>query len=102
MKHTLTYETSTHPLIGDCITYSNNEWAFVGKDHIGSTPRFSTAISHWAYYPKESMLVVLYKSSNDTYYHYLDVPFSTILAMMTAESLGSFIAKEIKPNFSVR
>lgn len=46
------------------------------------------------------MLVVQYKNS-DTFYRYEGVPFTAMFALMSADSLGAFIAREIKPNYSV-
>lgn len=99
MKKTITYEPKM--TTGDLITYANNEWAFVHEDYIASIPSHSTAIEHWAYYPKTGKLVVVYKSSPNTFYRYEGVGFATIFAMLTADSLGAFIAKEIKPNHSL-
>jgi hypothetical protein len=96
MNNTLTYDTDTKP----CVTYANNEWAWVREDSISSAPMHSTAISHWHYNVKTNVLTVQYKNS-ETFYDYEGVPFTAMFALMTADSLGAFIAKEIKPNFSV-
>lgn len=82
------------------VTYANNEWAWVENDLICSCPRQSTAVGFWYYEPKTQALVVKYKGG-DTYYKYEGVPFFTIFAMLTADSLGAFIAREVKPHFSV-
>lgn len=82
------------------IDYANQEMAVVENDSISSIPKNSTAIQFWSYTIKTSELAVQYKSSK-TAYRYEGVPFSTIFALMWADSLGAFIAKEIKPNFSV-
>ena len=97
MSNTLTYDKTSH---GNLITYANNEWAWVQDDNISSCTRHSTAISFWVYYPKSGKLAVQYKSS-PTFYHYEGVPFSVMFALMSADSLGNFIAKEVKPNYSV-
>lgn len=97
MKQTLIYENST---IGDCLTYANDEWAWVSGDYIASSPMHSSAIRFWKYEVVTKVLVVKYKNS-DTFYTYEGVPFPTMFALMSADSLGAFIAREIKPNFSV-
>lgn len=97
MKQTLIYENST---IGDCLTYANDEWAWVSKDYIASSPMHSSAIGFWSYEVVTQLLIVKYKNG-DTFYTYEGVPFPTMFALMSADSLGAFIAREIKPNFSV-
>ena len=82
------------------IDYANQELAVVGADTIGSLPHNSSAIKFWSYNIKTNELAVQYKSS-DTFYRYEGVPFYTMFALMNADSLGAFIAKEIKPNYSV-
>lgn len=82
------------------IEYSNNEWAMVGKNYIWSETSHSTAISGWEYRPHKQTLTVTYKNS-DTRYTYEGVPMSVIFAMFLADSLGAFIAREVKPNYSV-
>jgi hypothetical protein len=97
MKQTLIYENLTH---GDLLTYANDEWAWITDDLVSSSPRNSTAVGFWYYDVKAKSLVVQYKSSK-TFYRYEGVPFATMFALMSADSLGAFIAREIKPNFSV-
>jgi hypothetical protein len=98
MSNTITYENTT---LGNLqVTYANDELAFITGDYIASCPLHSTAISWWKYETKTNELVVKYKSS-ETYYYYVGVPFSAMFALMSADSLGAFIAKEIKPNFSI-
>ena len=97
MKQTLIYETST---VGDCVTYANDEWAWVSGDYIASHTKHSTAIAWWKYEVSTQFLVVQYKNS-DTFYRYEGVPFTAMFALMSADSLGAFIAREIKPNYSV-
>ena len=82
------------------IDYANGEWAMVGKTSIWSQPDHSTAIAEWAYYPASQTLTVMYKNG-DTRYRYEGVPMSVIFSMMTADSLGAFIAREVKPHYSV-
>ena len=96
MSNTLTYDTDNNP----CVTYANNEWAWVREEHISSSTRYSTAIEWWQYNVKTNKLVVQYKNS-ETFYNYYGVPFALVFALMTADSLGAFIAKEIKPHYSV-
>jgi hypothetical protein len=97
MKQTLIYETTT---VGECLTYANEEWAWVSEDYISSSPKNSTAIGYWKYEVGTKLLVVRYKNA-ETFYTYEGVPFPTMFALMSADSLGAFIAREIKPNFSV-
>lgn len=98
MSNTLTYKKTK---LGNLqVTYTNDEWAFITGDYIASNPRHSTAIAWWKYETKTNELVIRYKNS-DTFYHYVGVPFATMFALMSADSLGEFIAREIKPNFSV-
>lgn len=84
------------------ITYANDEMAFVDnrKNTVSSVCDNSTAIRWWQYDVTKNELVVLYKN-NPTYYHYAGVPYSTLFAMLSADSLGAFVAKEIKPNFTL-
>ena len=96
MSNTLTYDTDHNP----CVTYANNEWAWVRDEYISSSTRYSTAIEWWQYNVKTNKLVVQYKNS-ETFYNYYGVPFALVFALMTADSLGAFIAKEIKPHYSV-
>jgi hypothetical protein len=94
--------TTTITKQNDLITYANGEWAHFQLDGtiLASLPHNSTAIEFWYYNLSHQMLVVQYKSS-ETYYHYDGVPFSVIFDLMLADSLGAFIAKEVKPNYSV-
>jgi hypothetical protein len=96
MSNTLTYDTDTKP----CVTYANNEWAWVREDSISSATNNSTAIGYWHYNVKTNVLTVQYKNS-DTYYDYEGVPFTAMFALMSADSLGAFIAKEIKPIYGL-
>jgi hypothetical protein len=96
MSNTLTYDTDNNP----CVTYANNEWAFVREEHISSSTKYSTAIDWWRYGVKSNILTVKYKNS-ETFYDYEGVPFALMFALMSADSLGAFIAKEIKPIYGL-
>lgn len=99
MSNTATFTkspTSKFTYIG----YANSETAYVGSTYIWSYPRHSTAIAEWEYRPDRQTFVVVYKAS-ETRYLYEGVPMSVIFSMMTADSLGAFIAREVKPNYSV-
>ena len=86
----------------NCLGYANEENAyfiFEGK-YLSSMPENSSAINFWSYELATNQLTVQYKSS-PTYYHYEGVPFQVIFDLMLADSLGQFIAKVVKPNYSV-
>ena len=85
------------------IPYANNETAQVSKKRntLFSFPDHSTAIKYWHYDPKTELLSVEYQNSN-TLYQYEGVPFAAVFAMLTADSLGAYVAKEIKPKYSVK
>ena len=83
------------------IEYTNGECAIIGEDYIMSFPENSTAIAEWTYRPAKQTLSVIYKKG-DTRYTYEAVPMSVIFAMLTADSLGAFIAREVKPNYGVK
>ena len=38
----------------------------------------------------------------DTYYHYCDIPESTVTALMTADSMGRFFNANVKGNYDCR
>ena len=82
------------------LDYANGETAFMYTNSIASTVVNSTAVDFWSYDPSTKDLAVRYKSS-PTFYRYEDVPFHVIFALMLADSLGAFIAKEVKPYYSV-
>jgi hypothetical protein len=86
----------------ETLTYANGEWAhfFLDGALLSSCPSNSSAIQFWSYDIRNGEFVVQYKKS-DTFYRYEAVPFKVIFDLMLAESLGAFIAKEIKPNYSV-
>lgn len=97
MTNTLTHTTTS---TGDVVTYANNEAAFLGDDRVFSFPAHSTAIRFWSYAPAKKQLVVQYVNGH-THYVYEDVPFRAVFALMSAPSLGKYIATEIKPHYSV-
>lgn len=84
------------------LAYANGENAHFIMDgrYLSSVVRNSTAIGYWYYDLKTNALVVQYKSS-ETYYRYEGVPFQVVFDLMLADSLGHFIAKVVKPNYSV-
>lgn len=82
------------------LVYANGEKAWVRDDRISSLPDKSTAIGWWSYQTTTKQLCVQYRSS-ETYYYYEGVPYGVVIEMMFADSLGSFIAKNIKPHYSV-
>lgn len=86
--------------IGEFIDYANGETAVIRKNSIASCPDHSEAISYWSYDVEYKTLIVHYKKS-ENYYRYSEVPYTVIFALMTANSLGAYIAKEIKPNHEV-
>jgi hypothetical protein len=82
------------------LSYANKEMAWFSTDTIASSTMHSSAIAFWSYNVVSKEFVVKYRSS-DKYYTYEGVPHSLIFDMMFADSLGAFIAKEIKPTYSV-
>jgi hypothetical protein len=80
--------------------YANGEMAWFRDNSIASSTMYSTAIAYWTYDVVTKDFIVKYKSS-ETYYTYEGVPHSVIFDMMFADSLGAFIAKTIKPTYSV-
>lgn len=86
----------------NCLTYSNDEMAFFlgNGEYLSSVPKNSSAIQYWSYDLVNRQLTVQYQSSN-TFYRYEGVPFQVIFDLMLADSLGHFIAKVVKPNYSV-
>lgn len=83
------------------ITYANGEIAWLHETRIGSLVKDSSAIGYWTYDIVSKTLTVQYRSS-DTFYYYEEVPYTVIFEMMFADSLGAFVAKTIKPTYSVR
>lgn len=57
----------------------------------------SSIISEWVYLSTRRTLCVTWGEAR---YHYHEVPFSTIHAMMSAESLAGFLNAEVKPNYT--
>jgi hypothetical protein len=58
----------------------------------------SSAISNWQWTP--TFFSVTYRSSSTAYFYY-DIPFSTIVGLIATDSVGKFIATEIKAKFPV-
>jgi hypothetical protein len=58
----------------------------------------SSAISNWQWTP--GFFSVNYKSSGTIYFYY-NIPFSTIVGLLATDSVGKFIATEIKAKFPV-
>lgn len=56
----------------------------------------SQVITEWTYLVSRNSLFVKWGEKE---YLYRGVPFSTIHAMMNAESLGQFLNAEVKPNY---
>lgn len=96
--------TLTKSLRGDItyINYANNEFAIIGNNSIFSLPTNSSSIAEWTYEPEEQALSVIYKSCETKRYYYEGVPMSVVFALLTADSIGSFIAREVKPNYTFR
>lgn len=82
------------------LNYANNEIAFIDDNDLSSLCEHSSAISFWNYNLKDKSLTVRYLSS-EQFYGYENVPFVAIFSLLSADSLGAFIAKEIKPYYSV-
>ncbi len=97
-ENTLTFIRNTNNDNG--LTYANGEIAWLHETRIGSLVKDSSAIQYWTYDIVTKQLTVQYRSS-DTFYNYEEVPYTVIFEMMFADSLGAFIAKQIKPTYSV-
>ena len=82
------------------LLYANGEMAWFSEGEIASSVFNSSAISYWSYNPSSMELSVQY-GSGGIYYYYEQVPYSVIFDMMFADSLGAFIAKSVKPIYSV-
>lgn len=57
----------------------------------------STSINQWSW--ADDTLTVKYNGTTDKVYHYHKVPYSVAIALLDAKSMGSYIAKEVKPNY---
>lgn len=97
MEATLTHINSH---IGQGLNYANGEMAWITDDNVRSSCTNSTAIQYWDYNVVTKSLIVKYHSG-DKFYTYEGVPYAVIIGMMFADSLGSYIAKSIKPYYSV-
>lgn len=92
--------THINSVIGQGLNYANGEMAWINGDNVRSSCMHSSAISFWDYDVVTKNLIVRYKSG-DKFYRYEGVPYAVIIEMMFADSLGAFIAKTIKPAYSV-
>lgn len=57
----------------------------------------STAVTEIVYVGSNKHLTVTY--TNGGKYYYYGVEFPTVIELLGADSVGSFIAKQIKPNY---
>lgn len=82
------------------ITTASGDNVYLNTDgkRVGSMAYSSTSVEYWNYKAETSELVIQYKSS-ETFYVYSGVPFSVLFGLLSAESIGSFVAKEVKPNY---
>ena len=62
------------------------------------TPVVSSNLAAVSYDAQAQALAVKFKSSPTAYYVYADVPPEKNEEFMSADSQGSFLAREIKPN----
>lgn len=92
--------THINSAVGQGLNYANGEMAWITGDYVSSSCQHSSAIGFWNYDVVTKNLIVRYKSS-EKFYRYEGVPYAVIIEMMFADSLGVFIAKTIKPNYSV-
>ena len=81
------------------ITTDNGSVYFGHDGEISCVPD-STAIKWWNW--NNGVLAVQYRSAPHTYYFYQAVPLEEAWNLIMAESVGAFIAKNIKPNYEVR
>jgi hypothetical protein len=61
----------------------------------------STAISAFGYMPVTKSLLIVYKPEPKILYVYENVPEKIVYEFSKAESLGRYLAQEIKPKFQV-
>lgn len=59
----------------------------------------SSAVKYISYLMADERLSVTY--SNGQTYFYDEVKFPTVIQLLDADSVGAFIAKQIKPNYKV-
>jgi hypothetical protein len=59
----------------------------------------STSIKYWSW--GRNLLTVEFVQSPNKYYHYQGVPYSTVVELLNADSVGSFVARQIKPNYEL-
>lgn len=100
------YETPIHTELikSQQILYFNAEYNYTCsmeaqmKNQIAWTPVVSSNLVAVSYDAKQHALAVRFKASPTTYYVYADVTPEQNEAFMSADSQGSFLAREIKPN----
>jgi hypothetical protein len=61
----------------------------------------STSIFKWEYEPEFQLLTVNYKSDPWKKYAYAGVGYEVLVGLLTTKSVGSFIAKTVKPNYEL-
>lgn len=83
------------------ITLPNGDMVFIMQDNVFCAEVTSTSIQYWAYMPNSKRFTVQYRTS-ETYYTYVGVPFEVVHGLMTADSVGKYVATEIKPNYECR
>jgi hypothetical protein len=59
----------------------------------------STSIKYWAW--ENNSLVVEFVQNPEKSYRYVGVPYSVIVDLLNADSVGSFVARQIKPNYEL-
>ena len=73
---------------------------FVDHGAVFCFPDDSSSVSYWS---SDSFgVTVQFKGSPDWYYTYAEVPAHVVSSLITAESVGSFIATKIKGKYEVR
>lgn len=77
----------------------NGTFTIFADGDIAGKPE-STSIQEWTYLVTTQILIVQFKSSPKEYY-YEAVPVSKVFQMLASDSIGSFIAKVIKPHHEV-
>jgi hypothetical protein len=60
----------------------------------------STSINYWTW-SANNVLSVNFVQTPEKYYHYKGVPYSTVVGLLMTKSVGSFVAREIKPNYEL-
>lgn len=57
-------------------------------------------VHSWGYDPDARQLEIIFNPNNDRVYVYDDVPSSLVIAFLSAESMGQFIAQRIKGHYT--